>query len=63
MIIFKGAYTAAKGTKFLRFGNEKGAEIDIPVEDRIADHILRNMELLAIKPETPVERGNDEPSQ
>jgi len=63
MIIFKGAHVAAKGTKFLRFANEDQVEIDIPVEDAIADHIVRNLELLVKKAKSPVERGNDEPSE
>ena len=63
MIVFRGAFFAAKGTKFLRFANEDKVEIDIPVEEQIADHILRNLELLVKKPEVPVESGNDEPSE
>jgi len=63
MIIFRGAHVAGKGTKFLRFANEDKVEIDIPVEEAIADHILRNLELLAKKSEPYVERGNDEPSE
>lgn len=63
MITFKGASIAAKGTKFLRFGNEDGVEIDIPVDDAIADHILRNLERLVKKGDPPVELGNNEPSE
>lgn len=62
MIIFKGSHVAAKGVKFLRFANEDQVEIDIPVEEAIANHILRNLELLVKKSESPVERGNDEPA-
>jgi len=63
MIIFRGARSAIKGTKFLRFANEDQVEIDIPVDEAIADHILRNLELLTKKSDVPVERGNDEPNQ
>jgi hypothetical protein len=62
MITFEGIYSSkTKNLKLLRFSNGKSS-VDVVVEEKIAEHIARNIELLAVK-SNAVEQKQDTASK
>ena len=62
MIRYKGIKKRDK-VQFIIFANEKDKEIEIPLEDHIAERFSIYLDKIAIPKGKLVERGNDEPSE
>ncbi len=62
MIKYKGIKQKDK-VYFIIFANERGDEVEIPLEDHIAQRFSMYLDRVAIPKAKLVERGNDEPSE
>lgn len=62
MIRYKGIKKRDK-VQFIIFANEKGTEVEIPLEDHIAQRFSLYLDKIAITKAKLVERDNDEPSE
>ena len=62
MIIYKGIKKKDKVSHII-FANERDDEVEIPLEDHIAQRFSIYLDRIAIPQAKPVERNNDEPSE
>lgn len=62
MIRYKGIKKRDK-VQFIIFANEKDVEIEIPLEDHIAERFSMYLDKISIPQGNFVERRNDEPSE
>ena len=64
MIKYEGIHkTTNPTTSIIRFSNELGKFVDIPIEKSTAERIAMHLQLIAITQSKTVERGNDEASE
>ncbi len=62
MITYKGIKNKGK-VPFIIFANERGVEVEIPLEDHVARRLSIYLDRISIPKAEPVERANDEPSE
>lgn len=60
MIIFSGITPINNETSLLKFRNENGDKIDIPIDNGMAYTISMYLEKIKTVPTKTVERGNEE---
>jgi hypothetical protein len=56
MIVFQGIKKRSGGT-FLLFSNENGSEVEIPVDEKVGQHVMLHLQLLS-----PPKEVEDEPA-